>query len=437
MNSLQQSVISNTKIEFLFDGRPYNDIYIQLIRNAKTRIILHTYIFELDEFGLDVYRELLNASGRGVSISLLVDGFGTNAFQKNHVTEMKKWGINYLVFNRPKWGNIYKWGRRLHHKVLLVDGHKGIIGGINIVSASVPKYHLPRLDFAFYLEGEIIPRIEHYCSNIFERKKKVAIPSLAKDPIQERINFSVNDWVHNRKNIANSYVRLLDEAKDEVVIINSYFFPRRKFLKKLIQTSKRGVLIKLILPKYSDWQSHVFASEYLYSHLLKNNISIYQWNKSILHGKMAMVDKKYLMSGSFNLNYTSFRGNLELNIEVFSRRFVINLSKIIDNKIIAMSYKIDKKDFEKNTPLFTKLKRFFCYIIISTASNFVLGFIHPENSDKESEIHRRLMKIRIAASFFIFFFGLIGLVLPFIPGMILLIAALILIYPVIIKNYKN
>ena len=431
-------VVKDTHIKFLLDGKNYHNNYLSLINNAKKTIILHTYIFELDDFGERVYESLKKASQRGIVVSIVVDGFGTKSFRKDQVLEMKSLGIKFNIFNRLRWTSIHRWGRRLHHKILVADGEEAIIGGINIVTPFDEKYEWPRLDFAFYLKGKISTEIEDYCLQIFspgEKKKFNPIQYNHNDP--DFVRFSVNDWVYGRKCIAKNYVEILKKAKSEVIIINSYFFPRKKYLNMLVAASRRGVLVKLILPKISDWQSHVLASEYLYSYLLKNKIQVYQWNKSVLHGKMAVIDRKITMLGSFNLHYTSFQGNLEMNIEVSSESLSKNIGDEIDSLVIENCKKVEDISFEQNGHYIRKIKRFFYYSLISFISNFLLGFIYQEEIDKQERVSRTFAIVSILLSFFVFLIGILGLVLPVIPGLIFIVLSLVIIYPIIIKNYKN
>jgi len=420
--------VANTEIKFLFDGKEYDDFYLSLINKAQNKIVLHTYIFKFDNFGKEVFESLISAVTRGVHVSLVVDSFGTGHLERKYLIKMKEKGIHFYEFNKIRWMSIHRWGRRLHHKILIIDGQEAIVGGINVISSFDKPYKEPRLDFAFFMNGLISQEIEDYCMQISatRRKKKFKLSQFNKNDF-ESIRYSINDWVYGRKSIAKTYSEILDKAETEVIIINSYFFPRKKFLKKLAAAAERGVIVKLVLPKFSDWQSHVFATEYLYSYLLKNNIQVYQWSKSVLHGKMAVVDRKFTMLGSFNLHYTSFQGNLELNIEVLSEQFSSKVVNTITSSVLDSCIRIEENVFKAKNVSLLSLKRFFFYSLLSVVSNFLLGFIHQEDIDKEEKVSNFFSVLRVFLSFFIFFLGILGLFLPFIPGILFILLSLLIL----------
>lgn len=438
MNEFARARVAETEVELLIDGRGYQQAFIKLLKSAKKRVVLHTYIFEFDDFGKAVFTEILAASQRGAKVSLVVDAFGTDSPRKDYLKKIKESGIEYQEFNKIRWNAIHRWGRRLHHKVLVVDGIKSIVGGINVVSPLDEKYTSPRLDFAFYLEGGISQPIEKYCNEVL-KKGEGGRSELTQSGAQhqEYVKCSVNDWVYGRKNIVKHYSEILRTAQEEVIIINSYFFPRKAFLKKLARAASRGVRVKLVLPKVSDWQSHVWASEYLYTYLLKHKVEVYQWSDSVLHGKMALIDSKYVILGSFNLHYTSFQGNLEMNVDIMSDDLANQVGKTINSLVLEKSQKVDPDAFGDQASTGLRLRRFSYYVIISTVSNFLLGFIHQEELDKEEHMSKSASILRISAAFFLFIVGVLGLVLPVIPGLVLIVLSLVIIYPVIIKNYKN
>ncbi len=376
-------------IEFFEEGDAYYQSYLDLIRSAEQSIHLQTYIFEMDTFGSQVQKELIRAGLRGVKVYLLIDRFGSMNFSENSAYELVKAGVHFCRFNgfQLKWLGL--WGRRLHHKVLLVDQTKSFVGGINVVSSSFGlKNAVPQLDFALYLEGPVIEALTTYCQQIF---KRASTHDITFEPVRERkksvtnpdtlLKISINDWFKRRRQIAKQYSWLVKSAKKDIVIINSYFFPRKKFMKELKLAARRGVRVRLILPKYLDWPSYVLASQFLYSYFLKNGIEIYQWKSSILHGKLATIDNTASTVGSFNLNYTSYQQNLEMNVDVSSQKFTDELNLKIENWILTGCEKIEEMEFVERASLKAKLLRFVFYLGLSFIANFSIGLAFQSPKD--------------------------------------------------------
>lgn len=393
----------------------------------------------MDDFGISVHKELINAAKRGVKVYLIVDSVGSRLLEEKNEIDLTDAGINYLRFNQMQLKWLYSWGRRLHHKILIIDEEISFVGGINVLSGVDPKTQQQQLDFAILIQGPVITGLTQYCQMIYKKSsnKKIFFPPSKKIlPIRNGVDVKIliNDWVYRRWQITRQYGKLTTKAKNEITIVNSYFFPRKTFMKKLVMAAKRGVRVRLILPKFSDWPNYILASEFLYDYFLKNGVEIYLWEKSILHGKIATIDDKWVTIGSFNLNYTSYQQNLEMNVNIYSEEFTKNLKNEIENIIRNGCQKLDVKNFEMKQSLYIKFQRFFYYIILSIVANFSIGLTYQEDNSKENKFYNLF---RIIGSLFFFILGILGIFLPIIPGIPLLIISFFLVYKQIISNKKK
>lgn len=433
-------ITKENSVSYLVEGIDYQNQYLELIKSAKKNIHLQTYIFSLDDFGTKVYAELIAAAKRGIDIYLLVDSVGSRLLPIHAGEELQAAGIHFCRFNsiQIKW--LYSWGRRLHHKVLVIDEETAIIGGINVNSVLDHVTGIPAMDFAILLKGPAIPRLIHYLQNIFKKaygSKKLIFPPVAPPLFFEdgiKVKILVNDWVYRRWQITKHYAHMTKKAKSEITIINSYFFPRRTFMRQLTEAAARGVKVRLILPKFSDWPSYILASEFLYAYFLRNGVEIYQWKKSILHGKLAMIDDEWSTIGSFNLNYTSYQQNLEMNVNLYSEKYNRELKYKIEELILTGCEKIDAKDFLEHRPMSIKIKRLFYYIILALVANFSIGMIYQEDDNKGNRLYTL---IRIVGSLFFLALGIVGVALPMMPGIPFFIISFLLVYKQILLNKKK
>jgi cardiolipin synthase len=392
---------------------------------------LQTYVFDLDTVGIKVCHELIQAAQKGVSVFLVIDSVGSKEFTDNMEFQLVSAGVHFFRFNgiRLKW--LHRWGRRLHHKVLLIDYSFCFVGGINVQSAYDAGVVIPRLDFAAYLEGPIALKLGLYCEKILKKAYGKKIHFLKVHPKTEwdarglDVSLLVNDWVFGYKKIDKQYTRLISEATRDITIINPYFFPRRRFMKLLVESAKRGVRVRLILPTVSDWPSYILASEYLYSYFLKNNVEIYQWKKSVLHGKLASVDGQWVTIGSYNLNYTSYLQNLEVNVNIHSDEFTEKLNIDIDRIIDTGCSKIDPIYFSTQGPLRMRASRLFYYLVLSFIANLSIGLTFPEERNRKYSLYGFLYFI---ASLFFFVMGVIGVFVPILPSIPFFAFSFLLIY---------
>ncbi len=425
-------------VKFVLDGPEFYEAYLKLIREAKKIIHLQTYIFWLDEFGSLVHAELINAVKRKVQVYVLLDSVGSRFFTLEAQEQLMSAGVHFVRFNSLQLKWLYSWGRRLHHKILIVDHSASLVGGINITYTDKSS-SAPQLDFAVLLRGPVIARLTQYCQKIYTiaSHQKIQFPPIVAPHVYLNgidVKILVNDWVYRRWQITKQYSQLTKKAKHEITIINSYFFPRKSFMRQLVDARRRGVRVRLILPKYSDWPSYILASEYLYAYFLKNDIEIYQWKKSILHGKLATIDDHWATIGSFNLNYTSYQQNLEMNVNIYSVKFTHSLKKEINNLIHNGCERLDAKNFLEKSPLKIRAQRLFYYIVLSIVANFSIGLIYQEDNNKENKFYNLL---RIVGSLTFFLLGIIGILLPVIPGIPFLVISFLLVYKQILMNNRK
>jgi cardiolipin synthase len=200
-----------------------------------------------------------------------------------------------------------------------------------------------------------------------------------------------------------------------------------------VAAAKRGVRVRLILPKYSDWPSYIFASEYLYEYFLKRGVEIYLWEKSIMHGKLAIVDNNWATIGSFNLNYTSYLQNLEMNVDIYTDKYIHYLRDEMENMILTGCERVDPNRFMEKSSLKMRATRFVFYIMLSLIAGFSIGLSFQEDNSKGNRLYNIL---RIITSLIFFILGVIGTLLPIMPAFPFFIISFLLVYRQILLNKK-
>ncbi|MBK9109277.1 MAG: hypothetical protein IPM92_13155 [Saprospiraceae bacterium] len=362
-------------VRLLQSGTEYFDTLMALIKAAQSSIQFHTYIFENDSIGTSISNELINAAKRGLEISVIMDGYGSLGFSKLILEEWKYYGIKVHLFSRISLFKNLAIGRRLHHKIFIADEYKSLVGGINIAD----KYRgtiqeEPWLDFALYIEGDVCRQLKKICDQIEERKfpvfNELKLPKYHGQNIPQ-INIRQNDWLRNKKQIHYSYLLALEQAEREMYIVASYFLPGRKLRKAMERAAKRGIKIKIVLAGKSDIPTFLNASLYLYRWLLKNGIEVYEWHKSVLHGKLALVDDEWMTIGSFNLNHLSTYASIELNVDVTDKDLVKSTRILMDKLIKSGCHQIDR---QRHRGVFQKLFEYVAYIAGRTLLKWITYF---------------------------------------------------------------
>ena len=337
------------KAELIRGGRSYFSTLHEMIDNARKSIQLQVYIFEEDETGKELSLRLIKAAKRGIKVQILLDGYASKGLSNGFKNNMRENGIQLRFFEPIFKGGNYYFGRRLHHKIVVCDSLVSLIGGINISDRYNDMPGAPAwLDWAIKVEGEASFELFKLCNQYFSKKPEDWLV-LAKQEIINALDTNLhcpirirrNDWVMGRNEISASYMEMFRNARNEIIIMSSYFIPSPFFRKNIIKALKRGVKIKLILAGISDVGIAKHAERYLYRWALRHGIEIHEYNHNILHGKMAIADEKIVTIGSYNINDISALASIELNLDVqdltFSRVVHEQLMKIIDNDCIRIA----------------------------------------------------------------------------------------------------
>jgi cardiolipin synthase len=332
--------------KLIFSGSDYFEKLDAVIENAKDCIHLQTYIFNLDETGIAVLNSLKKAAQRGVKIFVLADAYGSKAITRKDIRKINADGIHFRLFS-PLFSSesIYP-GRRLHHKIAVIDRHTALIGGINIAdkyrgTSAEPAW----LDYGVMIEGAICTQLHTICEEFYERKQQQDIRKEITKTEGENIpvRFNQNDWIKGKNEIHKSYFQALRNSKTSIIFIASYFLPGYRFRKALTKAKKRGVDVCIVLAGKSDMPFLWYAEKYFYPFFLQNGIRIFEWKNSIMHAKAVIVDNDWVTIGSYNLNPVSHYLSIELNAEIKDRQFTAefrkHITEIIDQACLEVTLK--------------------------------------------------------------------------------------------------
>lgn len=355
------------QVTLLQSGAPFFTRLLQLLGEAQTTIHVQYYIVDLDQTGQQVLQALKAAAARGVQVFMLVDAYASAQVTKAHIMELATHGIKAKRFSPLKTKKGYGLGRRMHHKICWVDGHTALIGGINLAD----KYSgfngkIPWLDFAVEITGPACTDVLNVCEELLPNRwmRQLQPPQETQPQGSCLSRISQNDWLRYKAEISRSYRHALRTSTTSLVIVASYFFPGNRMRRLIKAAAKRGVNITVILGGFSDVPLMKSAITYLYDWLLRNNVTIYEWQPSVLHAKLAIVDEEWVTIGSYNLNALSDYGSLELNVEVQDTLFAKTTKQHLQQLINEGCHKIEQQDYLRNKSWYIQLWRWFSYKLL-------------------------------------------------------------------------
>jgi cardiolipin synthase A/B len=362
---------SNNKIKLVHGGRPYFDQLLEMINQAEEIIQLQVYIYDNDETGREVTGALAAAVKRKVQVYVIADGYASQGLSKTFIRDMEESGIHFRFFEPLFRSRNSYIGRRLHHKVFIVDNRFAMVGGINISNHynDLPG-HTAWLDFALYMEGEIVQVLCRRCQKIWRGYLPAKHISLCREnnsPIEVipgedcQLRVRRNDWVMKRNQISRSYTEMFLKANDHIIMMSGYFLPGPVIRRHMKRASARGVKVKLILAGISDVMVAKNAERYMYNWLFRNHIELYEYKPNVLHGKVAVYDNQWATIGSYNVNILSAYASLELNIDINNRGFAAMLNDELEKIIREDCVLITKENFATHNGLLNKIWELICY----------------------------------------------------------------------------
>ncbi len=353
------NLIAQNEITLLETGLALFPAMLDAIQNAQFDIFFETYIFADDETGKQVEAALIAAGRRGVRVHVVTDWWGTGHKQCTRLgMAFAEAGVRFRAFN--------PWFRRgvtrTHRKLTVVDRDLAFVGGININDDWYCDYDCtrrldaPRWDFAVQVRGPLVASIHHEMQaqwarvgrlglikriGLYRELRKLPLPDGEK-PMQAA--FVVRDSLRNRHTIQRAYLQAIGRAKKSVLLVNPYFAPGHKFRKALALAGQRGVEVKLLIGVGEIWLQDMVARSF-YPKLLDSGVQVYEYRKTQLHAKVAVVDEDWSTVGSSNCDGLSLFLNQEANIVVKDEQFAASMREHI-LRGIGDGTRIHREEFE-------------------------------------------------------------------------------------------
>jgi cardiolipin synthase A/B len=359
------------KIKLVRGGKPYFDQIIEMINRAKEIIQLQVYIFDYDETGKAVIEALMAAAKRKVQVYLMADGYASQKLPRSFIHEADQAGIHFRFFEPLfKSRNSY-FGRRMHHKVIVVDNRFALVGGVNVSNHYNDLPAQPGwLDFALFMEGEVVLELCRVCEEIWNGYLPVKPVHLCSNkgvsfniPSSEYCEVRVrrNDWITKKNQVSRSYIEMFKKAEDHIIMMSGYFLPGPVIRRNMKRAAARGVKIKLILAGISDVMVAKYAERYMYNWIFRNDIELFEYKPCVLHGKVATYDKKWATIGSYNVNIISAYASLELNMDINNPKFAGMLDDTMEKIIQNDCVQVTEENFSSHNGIFSKAWELICY----------------------------------------------------------------------------
>lgn len=376
---LARGFTDGNHLQLLKSGGEYFPALIAAIEQARHEIHLETYIFADDAMGRRVAAALAHAVRRGVAVRVLVDGFGARGFESGLGAGLADAGVEILTYRSEAGRFAFRRHRlrRMHRKLVVIDGGIGFVGGINVLD-DFDAGTLPRFDYAVRVEGPLVARLHLAVRHVWRMVRWARLgrrpppppplPRHAGGAGTMRAALLLRDNLAHRHDIEYAYLDAIRSARSEILIANAYFLPGRRFRKTLLLAAQRGVSVSLLLQGRSDHVLFHYAAQALYDRLLAAGVRVYEYDKAELHAKVAVVDDDWATVGSSNIDPFSLLLAREANLVVRDAGFAAELRASLTATLAGAAREIRAED-QAHRPWRARLASTLAYSLV----RFMLG----------------------------------------------------------------
>lgn len=338
---LGPALVPGNQVKTLVNGDEIFPAMLQSIRGAQKTITFETFIYWTGDIGKSFADALSERARAGVHVHLLLDWVGSVKMEAKYLDQMKAAGVNIQQYHPLRWYNLARMNNRTHRKLLVIDGKVGFTGGVGIAELWTGDAQDPDhwRDLHYRVEGPVVAQMQAAFMDNWMKTSGLVLhgsdyfPALAPvgDQAAQMFKSSPNEGSESMRLM---YLLAINAAQHRLRIANAYFVPDDLTVKTLVEAAERGVDVQVLVPGTGiDTEMVRKASRARWGKLLKAGVRIYEYQPTMLHCKLMVVDDLWVSVGSTNFDNRSFRLNDEANLNVYDRAFAQQQNAIFDDDL--------------------------------------------------------------------------------------------------------
>ena len=338
---LGPGIVGGNAVTELLNGDQIFPPMLAAIQGAKKSITFETYIYWSGDIGKQFADALSERARAGVRVHVLLDWVGSANMDESYLTEMQQAGVQIEKFHKPHWYNLARLNNRTHRKLLVVDGQVGFTGGVGIAPHWMGNAQDPDhwRDSHYLVRGPVVAQIQAtFLDNWLKVTGKVLhgaryFPPIAPAGAQKAQMFSSSPS-SGSESMQLMYHLAITAAERSIDLSVAYFVPDELTQKHLMDALARGVRVRFITPgEHTDTDTVKAASRATWGPLLQAGALIYEYQPTMYHCKVMIVDQLLVSVGSTNFDNRSFRLNDEANLNVYDAAFARRQTEVFEEDL--------------------------------------------------------------------------------------------------------
>ncbi len=346
-------VLGGNRYRALVNGEQIFPAMLEAIRGATRSIDFETYIYWSGAIGKEFADALADRARSGVKVHVLLDWIGSAKMEDALIADLKAAGVEIEKYHPPHWTHLGRLNNRTHRKLLVVDGRIGFTGGVGIAEQWTGAAQDPDhwRDTHFQVEGPVVAQMQAvFMDNWIKTSGAVLHGAEYFPPLAPVAGGAAQVFSSSPSGGSASmelmYLMAITSAKRTIRLSSSYFVPNALAVRTLADAMKRGVKLQIITPgEHMDSQTVRSASKARWGELLAAGAEIYEYQPTMYHCKVMIVDEFMVSTGSTNFDDRSFRLNDEANLNIYDADFAREQVTIFDADL-AKSRRIELAEWQ-------------------------------------------------------------------------------------------
>ena len=363
-------VHKRSRIEVLSNGETYYPAVIEAMSRARKNINLEAYVFERGEVTRRMIDVMADRARQGVQVNVVIDAIGSFTTTSGYLRKLTDAGGRVFFYHGFKWHQLPRLNSRTHREIIVIDCETGFVGGPGFADqwyknqGKKPRWR----DTMFRVQGDAVVALQStFIENFLEASGELlcadeyfCFTDVESDSDVLVIDSSVSTGQSTRARML--FQTLMSSAREHIEITTPYFIPDKGIRKELIRAIReRHVRVRIITPgPHTDHLITRHTSRRLYGKLLRAGAEIFEYQKSMIHVKMLVIDDKWCVFGSTNLDHRSFSINDELNVATNDQRVIGRLREdfardLVESNPVTYAEWRSRSLFERGYEAFGKL----------------------------------------------------------------------------------
>ena len=340
---------SGHRLRLLIDGEAAFDVMLAAMAAAEHCLLVQFFIFHDDHLGRRMQQLLLQRAAAGVRVCVLFDGVGSHDLPRHYVDTLREGGVAIHPFATRRWRNRFQLNFRNHRKILIVDGARAFIGGLNVGDEylGLKPPLAPWRDTHLELQGPVVADLQQLFAEDWQwitGAPPPLLPSPACDGTASALIVSSGP-ADPQETCSLFFTAAINAARERIWLTTPYFVPDHAVLAALQLAVLRGVDVRVLIPSRADHRTVFLASTLHAHHALRAGIRMFRYQPGFLHQKVLLIDHDSASIGSMNLDSRSFRLNFEATALIVDRAFAAEVETMLEADF-ARARAVDEREYD-------------------------------------------------------------------------------------------